>query len=1488
MHTIEHLNFNVERTNYLLASQSEYEFSRWISESVLLKINEILDVSAQKAIDGQVYKMRNNNENHPHMEAVDIVIDSLDIELGNINQDRFCRNYISRFSNEFQAKVEPLIEEKVKLYYAALEVNKTRAFTKNSRNNKILSKSDAIFLNIDGLINNALNRRNIGELLKQWSELVSKAEESVREIIYEKAGKAVFRKVIAQEFPEALQNKLFKLLEPGSYWFIYHLLSNSSIFQRLILVKEKKKHDKQQPEINGDKKDRVFPIPERAIRSSLVEFTLSYIVTERGSQFNKKSYLKSQLRQMAARNNQSYYDLICSLHKRINSVEINADMKSSLMSLIEEEIDITLQLENDYHKSYRLYQEITPLLKNELISQSFSLVQWFKRVDSFYPILKIRFFKEISRDHNYLKNVMSGLSQEDRLFLVTQCVDYFTRPALTEQKLLVSTILQTADKLPDNRSFCYLTVSAISGGRIIDIESFRDTTIPFSSITENITTTVEKHESHHSFSLADIDKRIVRWLTTHRTFDDENKQEILRVINYLIRDASCLACQLLTKLFEANNLMELIIDDLEETTLHKVCCLCYSDSYKDYQGCADIIRFAMLAPEFQLKLDNVNRAYWLSLFDFMKKMCRLNRAYSWRHLLSAEKYLDCLITQIATYSKLSTEEIKKCFLQSIINFRRDTLNKNIKATSGLQFIENMKLISVQPDKEELNQNTENERLFAESVFSCDETEKQFSYTLNKFVRFLSGTDSIINEAEWLLLVKSCPRQLEFVIREYGKKSNVRKKLACQLSERIQLSIIQLLAPNESLYISDVFRLSDIYLCTLKNREKATGSQVLQKSTVNSRLTEFTLTYLLVERGSRFNKRSYLRSLLRQMSSRHNLNYLSLLKSMRELLDSSTINSDIKDELRQILGEEVDDGKQQVKNNLRKSCTKNDRLTLNRHSSDTSGYWLYARLWKMVLKSANKADRFSYLVNLLDKRHPILLVRFFRELQLDRSSQSRLLSILCSACLSLCVKKFMLIVGYITDDSSRVYFQTMEKYSLKSGDSKKYYQSLLSCLFNGYPVSLVDPSITQRSDDVSMLDSSGTTPSSSNVIELDKNECNIDNLRRSKAENSNISKINSLEAACGYSNKDLIATQLQKLMKDRRLMAEVVRNHEGLLVRLLMSLSEVRYKNIESLSSVLRMASLSPCFGLSRCGLSELYWCCLIQYVCAHNSDYSPDYFVQIYLCYLQNATAIKLNTLKTILCQQLASGYYTEEKNLLTKLISIIDSQSRYDLRLISCSEEKSNVEEVTAVTSFEEIPAIDAVLADKMTDELSKLQSILVNDAGLILLSPFLPLLFNKSNLLGNGKFKSYSARCYAASMLSYVINSDNSKETENNVMNLNVVDNEFCGLSRLLTGLKINDSHFIPQQLNQSDKALVSGLLKEIIQQWKALGNTSDEGLRETFIRRSGELNYSSKTGWNLNVAQSSFDVLLDRIPWNISLVKHSFMTDVIHVKWRSREYL
>lgn len=170
--------------------------------------------------------------------------------------------------------------------------------------------------------------------------------------------------------------------------------------------------------------------------------------------------------------------------------------------------------------------------------------------------------------------------------------------------------------------------------------------------------------------------------------------------------------------------------------------------------------------------------------------------------------------------------------------------------------------------------------------------------------------------------------------------------------------------------------------------------------------------------------------------------------------------------------------------------------------------------------------------------------------------------------------------------------------------------------------------------------------------------------------------------------------------------------------------------------------------------------------------------------------------------------------------------------------------------------------------------EPVYVANAGLVLAAPFLPRLFTTLELLaededGRRALRDAEAVSRAVHLLQYLV--DGSTATPEPALALNKV---LCGVP-LATPVDAS------ADLDARERAACDLLLASLLAGWTALSGTSVAGLRETFLQREGRLN-AVDGGWRLTVQRKTLDVLVDELPWTLSVVLHDWMPGPLHVTW------
>jgi hypothetical protein len=162
------------------------------------------------------------------------------------------------------------------------------------------------------------------------------------------------------------------------------------------------------------------------------------------------------------------------------------------------------------------------------------------------------------------------------------------------------------------------------------------------------------------------------------------------------------------------------------------------------------------------------------------------------------------------------------------------------------------------------------------------------------------------------------------------------------------------------------------------------------------------------------------------------------------------------------------------------------------------------------------------------------------------------------------------------------------------------------------------------------------------------------------------------------------------------------------------------------------------------------------------------------------------------------------------------------------------------------------------------------VENAGLVLLWPFFSFYFQTLELTKDHKFISKEAASHAAYLLEYLVTG--KEEGREHLMSLN----------KLLCNIPRRQPLAAPVTLTEREKKLSEELLTTAISRWDIIKNTSVEGLRESFLKRKGKIEWTEDK-INLTVEPRAYDMLVDKIPWSISVIKLPWIEKALYVKWR-----
>jgi hypothetical protein len=182
---------------------------------------------------------------------------------------------------------------------------------------------------------------------------------------------------------------------------------------------------------------------------------------------------------------------------------------------------------------------------------------------------------------------------------------------------------------------------------------------------------------------------------------------------------------------------------------------------------------------------------------------------------------------------------------------------------------------------------------------------------------------------------------------------------------------------------------------------------------------------------------------------------------------------------------------------------------------------------------------------------------------------------------------------------------------------------------------------------------------------------------------------------------------------------------------------------------------------------------------------------------------------------------------------------------------------------------------SEEATKTLFEETGIYIGNAGLIILAQYLRALFNNLGLLDGKSFKDKEASIKAIHLLQFASGLENREGFEG------YNEHDFV-FNKVLCGLAIDEPVPESMEISDSEKDQVNELLNAVLNHWTMMQRSSIHALQTTFFQKQGRL---SKNGpdWELLVERdSAVEILIDKLPWSIAMVKLPWNDFTIHTQW------
>lgn len=228
------------------------------------------------------------------------------------------------------------------------------------------------------------------------------------------------------------------------------------------------------------------------------------------------------------------------------------------------------------------------------------------------------------------------------------------------------------------------------------------------------------------------------------------------------------------------------------------------------------------------------------------------------------------------------------------------------------------------------------------------------------------------------------------------------------------------------------------------------------------------------------------------------------------------------------------------------------------------------------------------------------------------------------------------------------------------------------------------------------------------------------------------------------------------------------------------------------------------------------------------------------------------------------------KKNILSRL-KLIQSSTE-EIQSFELIDPAENSKQATKGQQSEEVSNEEDITKQQTNFNDEEIEnSIEVNNAGLVLILSFLSRFFENIGIAKNKEFLSEEKQHYAVYLLHYIATGDQNIPQEHELF-----------FEKLICGIDVNEVLKPCSRIDKNHNAEAEELLKAVIENWKALKSSSPQTLQTAFLQRPGYLIQRDDGAWSLHIERQTIDILLDRIPWTVSMNRLPFSNIMIYTEW------
>lgn len=167
-------------------------------------------------------------------------------------------------------------------------------------------------------------------------------------------------------------------------------------------------------------------------------------------------------------------------------------------------------------------------------------------------------------------------------------------------------------------------------------------------------------------------------------------------------------------------------------------------------------------------------------------------------------------------------------------------------------------------------------------------------------------------------------------------------------------------------------------------------------------------------------------------------------------------------------------------------------------------------------------------------------------------------------------------------------------------------------------------------------------------------------------------------------------------------------------------------------------------------------------------------------------------------------------------------------------------------------------------------MKELQIQNAGLVLMYPFIENFFEQLEILKSSLFVSDEAKNRAVFLLQYLVYSRIDFQEDDLVLN------------KLLLGIPLEQPLIYLNKLTDQEITFCENLFNDGFKKnWNEIKKASISEIQYSFLQRKGIIKIE-ETRIIIDVERNSYDELTMKIPWTISFIRFPWLEKIIQVNW------